>query len=128
RSKTVRAIQEVLLVDGLQHVAQRTLYDLVLDRRYADRSSPAVVLRDVNPANWLVTVLPRLHPYSQCLQVHREPFAVLTDRHGIDAHGRVAAQVPIRTFERCLVNEVSQREDPLFRMSFRSLRYPHESW
>ena len=32
RPKPIRAVQEVLLVHGLQHVAQRTLHDLVLDR------------------------------------------------------------------------------------------------
>jgi len=64
RPKAVRAVQEVLLVDCLQNVAQRTLHDLVLDRRYPDRSSRSILLRDVHAADRLMTVLPRLHASS----------------------------------------------------------------
>ena len=42
-SKTIRAFQKVLLVDGLQHFTQGVLYDLVLERtevRFLPRSVP----------------------------------------------------------------------------------------
>jgi hypothetical protein len=42
-SKTIRAVQKVLLVDGLQHFTQGVLYDLVLERtevRFLRRSVP----------------------------------------------------------------------------------------
>jgi hypothetical protein len=57
------------------------------------------------------------------LQVRCEPSTVLLDRHC-----RIAAETSVSTFERWLIDEVSQGKDSLFRMSFRSLRYLHESW
>jgi hypothetical protein len=62
------------------------------------------------------------------LQVRCELPAVLLDRDAIDPNRRIAAKASVRTLESWLVDEVSQRKDPLFRMSFRSLRYLHESW
>ena len=75
-----------------------------------------------------MAVLPRPHPSSQPLEVRRELSSVLLDRDAVDPHRGVAPQGSIRTFERWLVDEVSQREDALVRMSLRSLRYLHESW
>jgi hypothetical protein len=57
----------------------------------------------------------------------RELSPVRLDRDAIDPYRGVPPQGSKRTFERRLVDEVSQREDALFRMSFRSLRYLHES-
>jgi hypothetical protein len=62
------------------------------------------------------------------LQVRCELSAVLLDRDAVDAYRRIATEAPIRTLEGWLVDEVSQRKDSLFRMSFRSLRYLHEFW
>jgi hypothetical protein len=62
------------------------------------------------------------------LQVRCELSAILLDRDAVDAHCRVAAQASERTLESWLIDEVSQRKDSLIRMSFRSLRYLHESW
>ena len=70
-----------------------------------------------------MAVLPRLHPRSQRLQVRRQLSAVLLDRDAIDTHRRVATEAPIRPLERRLVDEMSQRQKSLFRMSFRSFRY-----
>ena len=36
---------------------------------------------------------------------------------------RIAAEGTVRTLESWLIDEVSQRKDSLFRMSFRSFRY-----
>jgi hypothetical protein len=75
-----------------------------------------------------MAILPRLHPRPQRLQVRCELSAVALDRDAIDAHRCIAAQVVERTLEGWLVDEMSQREDSLIRMSFRSLRYLHEFW
>jgi hypothetical protein len=61
------------------------------------------------------------------LQVRCELSAVLLDRDAIDAHRRITAKASERTLKGRLIDEVSQRKDPLIRMSFRSLRYLHES-
>jgi hypothetical protein len=52
--------------------------------------------------------------------------AVLLDRDVVYSYRRIAAKVPKRTLEGWLVDEMSQREDSLIRMSFRSFRYLHE--
>jgi hypothetical protein len=62
------------------------------------------------------------------LQVRGELSAVLLDRDAIDADRRTAAKTSVGTFEGRLIDEMSQRKDSLFRMSFRSLRYLHEFW
>jgi len=56
--EAVRAFQEILLVDRLQHLADRVLDDLVLDGRDADRSRLATTLRDVHAADRLVPPFP----------------------------------------------------------------------
>jgi hypothetical protein len=62
------------------------------------------------------------------LQVRCELSAVLLDRDLVYTYRRIAAEVSKRTFEGRLVDEMSQRKDPLIRLSFRSFRYLHESW
>jgi hypothetical protein len=59
------------------------------------------------------------------LQVRCELSAVLLDRDAVYTYRRIAAKALKRTLEGWLVDEVSQRKDSLFRMSFRSLRYLH---
>jgi hypothetical protein len=59
------------------------------------------------------------------LQVRCELSAVLLDRDAVYTYRRTAAKALKRTLESWLVDEVSQRKDPLFRVSFRSLRYLH---
>ena len=57
-----------------------------------------------------MAVLPRPHPSSQPLEVRRELSSVLLDRDAVDPHRGITPQGSIRTFERWLVDEVSQRE------------------
>src|SRR5262249_45235426 len=53
RTKPVRAVQEVRLKDRLEDQQSRRLNDTVLDRGNAQRSQPAVRLRDVDTFNRL---------------------------------------------------------------------------
>jgi hypothetical protein len=62
------------------------------------------------------------------LQVRRELSAVLLNRDVVYPHRCIAAEASKRSLEGWLVDEVSQREDSLIRMSFRSFRYLHEFW
>src|SRR5262249_29533178 len=59
-TKAIRAIMENRLVNRLEQLAQRFLHNLVLGRRDADRATLAVLLRNVNPTDWLVP--PPLRP------------------------------------------------------------------
>jgi len=68
--EAVRAFQKVLLVDGLQHLADGILDHSVLERRYPYRPRLAIVLRDVGQRRMgLMPVLLGLQPLVQILQV-----------------------------------------------------------
>jgi hypothetical protein len=60
------------------------------------------------------------------LQVRCELSAVLLDRDAVYTYRRIAAKALKRPLEGWLVDEMSQRKDSLFRLSFRSLRYLHK--
>jgi hypothetical protein len=60
------------------------------------------------------------------LQVRCELSAVLLDRDAIYAYRRISTEALTRTLEGWLIDEMCQRKDPLFRMSFRSFRYLHK--
>jgi hypothetical protein len=55
--EAVRAVQKVLLVDGLQHLADGVLDHSVLERRDPYRPHLAIVLRDVDTSDGLMPVL-----------------------------------------------------------------------
>jgi hypothetical protein len=67
--EAVRAVQKVLLVDGLQHLADGILDHSVLERRYPYRPRLAIVLRDVDTSDGLMPVLLGLLSRVQVLQV-----------------------------------------------------------
>src|SRR5437879_8590774 len=54
RSEPVRKAEKIRLVDGVQHVDRRKLYDLVFKRRYSERSLPPVGL-------WYIHQIGRAH-------------------------------------------------------------------
>jgi len=58
RPETVGKAQEVHLVDGVEHLDDGPLENLVLQRGDAERPLPPVRLRDVRPARWLSLVAP----------------------------------------------------------------------
>ena len=58
RPEAVGEAEEVDLVDGAQHLGDRALDDLVLQRRHAERALPAIGFRDVDAPNRLRPVAP----------------------------------------------------------------------
>src|SRR5258708_10958763 len=70
-SKPVRAFEEILLIDGVQHFARRLLHDLVLQGGYGNRSLLPVFLGDVAPAQRLGTVLAPFQPLIELLDTLR---------------------------------------------------------
>jgi len=50
RSEPVRALEEILLIDGIKHLARRLLHDLVLQGWNRDRSLFPIFLGDIDPA------------------------------------------------------------------------------
>jgi len=53
RPEAVGEPEEVGLVDGAQHLGNRSLDDFVLQGRDTERALPAIGLRDVNASNRL---------------------------------------------------------------------------
>jgi hypothetical protein len=84
--EAVRAVQEVLLVDRLQHLAQGVLDPLVLERRNPNRPRLPPFLRDVDTADRLMAISLRLHPCVQVLEVSLQILPVLFLRDSIHTH------------------------------------------
>ena len=90
--KAVRALHEVLLVHRLQHLANRPLDYLVLDRRYPYRPRPSVSLGDVHSPQWLMSVPLRLHPPVQLYEIRLKLLPVALLAHPVHPHRRVSTQ------------------------------------
>jgi hypothetical protein len=58
RPEPIGEAEEVLLVDGVEHLDDGPLEDFVLQRRDAERPEPPVRLLDVRPARWTGSVAP----------------------------------------------------------------------
>jgi hypothetical protein len=87
---------EVLLVDRLQHHRDRTLEDLVLKRRYAERARAPVALRDVHATNGRCAVRTRTKASEQRLEVLLEIAPVLLRRLPVHTHRCVLTRAPVR--------------------------------
>src|ERR1700756_3666301 len=72
RSKPIREAEKVRLVDRVQHLDQRPLKDLVLQRGDAERPLPPVGLRDEHPPRRLRPVTPAMDPSMQIPKVRLE--------------------------------------------------------
>jgi hypothetical protein len=71
RPEAVAEADKVGLVDGIQHFGYRTLDNLVLERRYAERPTAAVAFRDICAAYRLWPVLSTVDALVQALEVAR---------------------------------------------------------
>lgn len=68
RPETVGKTEEVIFIDGIQHLDDRALDDFVFQCRNAKWPLPTVRLRDVNPPRWQPSVFPFKHASVQALQ------------------------------------------------------------
>jgi hypothetical protein len=93
-SEAVRAVQEVLLVDRLQHFAQGVLDELVLERRDPNRPRLSPFLRNVDTSDRLMAIAFRLHPLVQVPKVFLQILPVLFLRNPIHAHRLLGSTLP----------------------------------
>jgi site-specific DNA recombinase len=112
RPKPIREAPEVHLVDGVEHLDDRPLNDLVLQRSDPQRPLPTVRLRDVRTPRWRRPVAPRLHPLVQILQVDLQVLPVTGPGHPIHPWRRVRADRPVRRPEPTQRDVVQQRGEP----------------
>ena len=91
-TETVREAQHVRVVDRHQNPHHRTLDDLVLQSRDAQRAQPAAVLGDVRAQDRLGPVAALLDPFVQISEPVRQEHLVLRPAHTIDPRGRLVFQ------------------------------------
>ena len=128
RPKAVRARQEVLLVDRLEHHRHRPLQHLVLESGDPDRAHRlAVALRDLHPAHRRRLVAAGLEALQQRAEVGLESLGVLGRSLPVDAHGPVLARPTVRLAQKLEVDVMGQRGQHPLRVSPRQLCYPLES-
>ena len=112
--KAVRAVVEVLLVDRFQQHRYRSLDNLVLERRLANRALAPVLLLDPDALHGHCLIASAAQTLMQVVQVLVEVFGILLRRHPIDPWGTGLARVAIRLPQKVLVHQVGQgRKDPI---------------
>jgi hypothetical protein len=125
RPESVGETDEVLLVDGVQHLDRRSLDDLVLQRWHADRARSAIRLRDLYPPDGTRSIRSALQPRGQILKVGLEFLSVGLPRRPVDPRGPLPIQGAVRLFQATdVVNVVPERSEPLPPIPARSLPYP----
>ena len=107
-SEAIRAGQEVLFVDGLQHLAHDVLDKLVLERRDPNRPRLAPFLRDVDTSDGLMAISLRLHPCVQVLEIRLQILPVLFLRDSIRTHRRIVAHAVVGTLQSRHINSMRQ--------------------
>src|SRR5271166_1945427 len=84
--------EEIFLVDRVQHLDQRALDNLVLQRGDAERALPPVELRDIPTPRRLRSIGSSVDSAVQILKASLEVMAVILPCHAIDARSRLALE------------------------------------
>src|SRR6516164_3440920 len=71
RTESVRALEEILLIDGIKHLARRLLHDFVLQGWNRDRSLFPIFLGDIDPAQRLGPILALFELFMKLLDIPR---------------------------------------------------------
>jgi hypothetical protein len=123
RPKPVREPEEVLLVDRVQHLDERPLKDLVLQRRDPERPQSPVRLWDEHPPRRPRPVTPRMDPVVQIAKVRFEISPVVRPPHAVHPRRGLPADRPVRRPQAIDIDMVQQRRQP--RLPVRSRRSAH---
>ena len=111
-AEPIRESEEILLVDRIQHLDQRALDDLVLQRGDAERALPPVRLRDEPTPRRLRPVGSSVDSAVQVLEADLEVMAVILPRYAIDARGRLALEREVGFPELIAIDVVQERGEP----------------
>src|SRR5437867_7137220 len=125
--EAMRAVQEVLLIDRLQHLTQGLLHELVLERRNPNRPRLALALRNVDATDRLMPITLRLQPLVQVLKPHLQILSVLLLRRPIHAHRRTFALAVVGASQGRHIDQMRQRVEPPLGLALRSFHYLQES-
>jgi hypothetical protein len=108
RPEAVAEPEEIDLIDGAQHLGNRALDDLVLQRRHAERTLPAIGFGDVDAPHRLRPVAPGVNARAQIPEIEFQVLCVHRHRHPVDSRACLPPLAPERSFERRDVNVVQQ--------------------
>jgi site-specific DNA recombinase len=123
RPETVGETPEVRLVDGVQHLDDGPLDNLVFQRGDAERPQPPVRLRDIHPPRRPGPVAPRLHPLAQVPEISPQVLLVLPPRHTIHTRRRILLQLVERQAQPVHRHVVQQRGEPRILIPSRDLAH-----
>ena len=113
RAGTVREAETLCLVDGVEHLARRSLDDFVLQRRLANGALAPIGLGDVDRLTRGSLVRSPLAPVRQVPQVGVELLAVGGPCLAIHARGCIVIEVVLRLSQSVQgVDRVPQRRQP----------------
>ena len=112
RPEAIGEPEEVGLVDGAQHLGDRTLDDLVLQGRHTKRPPTAIGFRDVDTPNRLRPVAPGVNACAEIMEIDVQVLLVVRHRDPIDSRTCPPLLAPERPFERIDVNVVQQSGEP----------------
>ena len=112
RPEAVAEPEEVDFIDGAQHLGDRALDDLVLQRRHAERSLPAIGFGDVDAPHRLRPVAPGVDARAEVLEVALQVLLVHRHRHPVDSRTCLPLLAPERSFERRDVDMMQQGGEP----------------
>ena len=112
RPEPIRQSEEVLFVDRIQHHHDRTLDNLVLQRRNRQRALASIRLRDEPPPRWLRPVRPPMDPLVQVPDLAVEVCLVVLPRQSIRSGGSVLPQCVERRPQHPDINVVEERGEP----------------
>jgi hypothetical protein len=106
RPEAVAEAEEVGFIDGAQHLGDRALDNLVLQRGNAKGPSPTIGFRNVAAANRLRPISPRVHTITKVPDVTLQGVFVSLHRHSIDPGAGHAPLSPKCASERGFVDMV----------------------
>src|SRR6202795_449529 len=125
RSESIRKVEEIRFVDGVQHFDGRALDDFVFQHRNSERSFPPVVLVDIHPTHRLGSVRSSLQPMGEILEVILEGLAVVPPRLTVHARRRFLLQTEVSLAEPFrIVDMVEKRGEPQLLILLCCLTYP----
>jgi recombinase-like zinc beta ribbon protein/recombinase len=114
RPEPVRKTQEIHLINGVEHLDDGPLDNLVLQRGDAKRPLPPVRLRDVRTPRRSRSVTPRMYPREQVGEIRFQPLLVGSPRHPVHPRRGLRADRPISLPEPVDIDVMQQRREPRF--------------
>jgi hypothetical protein len=114
RPKPIRETEEVRLVDGVQHLDDGALDDLVLQRSDTERPQPPVRLRDVDPPRGLRSKRSPVQPCVQVVEIVLQLLPVRLPRHPVHPRRSARTNCPVGRPQAIDSDVMQERREPCF--------------